>query len=55
MEADWESTDMDNGEVKVGYAGACLWADDVTGDGTIEALVVGATVEFTTGYTATKR
>ncbi len=55
MEAGWESTDMENGQVKVGYAGACLWAGDATDDGTIEALVVGATVEFTTGYTATKR
>ena len=43
---------MDNGEVVVGYAGGCLWAGDPDDDGTIEGLVIGAKVRFTTGFTA---
>jgi hypothetical protein len=52
---DWDATAMENGEVKVGYAGGCLWADDVDGDADLEALVLGASIEFTTDFDATKR
>lgn len=51
----WESVAMEAGLVEVGYAGGCLWAGDPDDDGTIEALVLGATVKFTTGFTGTKR
>jgi len=55
MEEDWESTAIENGEVVVGYAGGCLWAGDPDDDGTLEAIVIGAGVRFTTGYTAAKQ
>ena len=51
----WIATDLENGEVKVGYAGGCLWADDVDGDAELEALVLGASIEFTTSFEASKR
>jgi hypothetical protein len=51
----WDATALENGEVVVGYAGGCLWADDVDGDADLEALVLGASVEFTTSFEATKR
>ncbi len=52
---DWEATALENGEVVVGYAGGCLWADDVDGDQDLEALVLGAAIELTTSFDATKR
>jgi len=52
---DWNAVEMDNGVVTVGYAGACLWAGDPDDDGTIEALVLGASIKFTTGFTGLKR
>jgi hypothetical protein len=52
---DWEGTAMESGEIIVAYAGGCLWAGDVDDDGTIEALVLGASLKFTTGFTAMKR
>lgn len=55
MEENWESTDMENGVVTVAYAGGCLWAGDPDDDGTLEAIVIGAGVKFTTGFTAAKR
>ena len=51
----WEAVAMENGIVTVGYAGACLWAGDPDDDGTIEALVLGASIKFTTGFTGLKR
>lgn len=51
--ADWEAHSMDAGLVTVGYAGGCLWAG-ASGDRT-DALVVGAEVRFTTGFTGDKR
>jgi hypothetical protein len=51
----WTATAMTNGVVTVGYTGACLWAGDVTGDGQIEALAVGASVTFATGFTGARR
>jgi hypothetical protein len=40
------------GEVVTMYVGGCLWAGDPDSDGATEALVLGATVRFATGYTA---
>jgi hypothetical protein len=54
-DADWEAIAMDAGMVEVGYSGGCLWAGDPDMDGELEALVLGATVTFTTGFTADKR
>ena len=48
----WTVESLDNGEVITGYSGACLWADDVDMDGDLEAAVLGATLTFTTGFTA---
>jgi hypothetical protein len=48
----WTVEGMDNGEIIAGYSGACLWADDVDMDGDLEAAVLGATLTFTTGFTA---
>jgi hypothetical protein len=48
---DWYTESMDAGIVTVGFAGGCLWAGDPDMDGSLEALVLGASVEFTTGFT----
>lgn len=50
----WQATGLTNGEVVTAYAGGCLWADDVTGDGELEALVLGATLTFRTSFEATR-
>jgi hypothetical protein len=47
---DWTGTHLSEGEVAVGYAGGCLWADDVDGDSELEAVVLSASVVFTTGF-----
>ncbi len=52
---DWEALGMSNGLVEIGYSGGCLWAGDPDDDGTVEALVLGASIKFTTGFTAEKR
>jgi hypothetical protein len=52
---DWVATGMDAGLVTVGYAGGCLWAGDPNMDGQLEALVAGASIKFTTGFTADRR
>ena len=52
---DWEAQAMRAGLVTVGYSGGCLWAGDPDLDGDVEALVVGATVKITTGFTADRR
>jgi len=52
---DWTAERMNNGLVTVGYAGACLWAGDPDHDGTVEALVAGASITFTTGFTGARR
>lgn len=54
-DGDWESVGMSAGLVEIGYAGGCLWAGDPDDDGTIEALVLGASIKFTTGFTGAKR
>jgi len=48
---DWTAIAMERGLVTVGYAGGCLWAGDPDADGDLEALVLGASVRFTTGFT----
>ncbi len=47
---DWEAVQMRDGEVKTVYAGGCLWLGDPNDDGTLEALVIDAAVELTTGF-----
>jgi len=51
-DGDWEAVAMNNGLVTVGYAGGCLWAGDPDMDGETEALILGAGIRFTTGFTA---
>lgn len=53
--ADWRAVSMDAGLVTVGYAGGCLWAGDPNLDGELEALLIGASVEFNTGFTGVRR
>jgi hypothetical protein len=48
---EWRSVGMSAGLVTVGYGGACLWAGDPDMDQELEALVLGASVEFRTGFT----
>jgi hypothetical protein len=50
--AAWDATAMSAGLVTVGYSGACLFAGTV--NHTNQALLVGAEVKFTTGFTGTK-
>ncbi len=52
--SEWRTTGMDNGEVKTGYSGGCLWAGDPDMDGQTQALVLGASVVFTTGFDASR-
>ncbi|MGE0545607.1 MAG: hypothetical protein AB7O24_19645 [Kofleriaceae bacterium] len=49
---DWNATQMQAGLVTIGYSGACLFAGTI--DGTNQALLVGAEVKFTTGFTGSK-
>jgi len=51
---DWTAQEFTNGEVKVGYAGGCLWAGDPDMDGELEALVLNASVTFTSGFSGTR-
>jgi hypothetical protein len=46
---DWSATAMERGLVTIGYSGACLFAG--TADDADRALLVGAELEFTTGFT----
>jgi hypothetical protein len=48
---DWLGTHLAEGEVTVGYAGGCLWADDVDGDDDYEAVVLEASIVFSTPFT----
>jgi len=54
VDGDWEATAMNSGLVTIGYAGGCLWAGDPNLDGQLEALLVGASVKFTTGFTGVR-
>jgi hypothetical protein len=49
---DWEATAMQAGLVTIGYAGGCLFAGTI--DGQNQALLVGAELKFTTGFTGQK-
>jgi hypothetical protein len=46
---------MPDGEVTTAYGGACMFVGDTSADGTLNAIVVGAKIKFTTGFTATRR
>jgi len=48
----WDATEMERGLVTIGYAGGCLFAGDINGED--HAVVVGAEVKFTTGFTGVK-
>lgn len=50
---DWTAQSFESGEIVTAYAGGCLWAN-VTEDEELEALVLGASVRFTTGFTAVR-
>jgi hypothetical protein len=50
---DWEATGMSAGLVTIGYAGACLFAGQM--DGQTAAVLVGAEIKFTTGFTGDKQ
>jgi hypothetical protein len=50
-DGDWTAVAMNSGLVTVAYAGGCLWAGDPDMDAELEALVVGASVTFRTGFT----
>ena len=49
-EDSWIATAMQAGLVTVGYAGGCLWAGDPDMDAQLEALVIGASITFRTGF-----
>lgn len=49
---DWEATGMSAGLVTIGYSGACLFAGQM--DGATQAVLVGAEIKFTTGFTGEK-
>lgn len=53
-DGDWEAT-ATAGDVTTVYGGGCLWAGDPDMDGELEALVLGASVTFETGFSAAKR
>ncbi len=54
-ESDWTAEQMTNGEVVTAYGGGCLWVGDLSSmDSDTQALVVGASVKFTTGFTAAR-
>ena len=50
--ASWSADAMSAGLVTIGYSGGCLFGGTV--DGTNQALLVGAELKFTTGFTGTK-
>lgn len=49
----WTAQSMTDGEIDAAYAGGCLWAG-TTMDNTTKALLVGATVELTTPFSAAR-
>jgi len=53
-EEDWTAEEMTSGEVVVAYAGGCLWAGDPDMDAELEALLLSASVKFTTGFTGAR-
>ncbi len=53
-DGNWEAETMDAGLVTIGYAGGCLWAGDPDMDGELEAIVIGASITFRTGFTGVR-
>lgn len=51
---DWESVAMEAGTIRTAYAGGCLWAGDPDMDEELEALVIAASVDIRTGFTAAR-
>lgn len=51
---DWTANEMTNGEIVTAYGGGCLWIDDGSATEDTRALVVGASVKFTTGFTGAR-
>jgi hypothetical protein len=49
----WEAAAMQAGLVTTGYAGGCLFAGP-SPDGATRALLAGAELKFTTGFTGSK-
>ena len=54
-DGDWTAVAMDSGLVTVAYAGGCVWAGDPDMDQELEALIVGASVTFRTGFTGERQ
>ncbi len=54
---DWRVDAIPSGEIVSGYAGACLWAQPVgtPEDPDVAAVVLGATVELSTSFSAARR
>lgn len=52
--SEWRAVSMEDGEVTTAYSGGCLWAGDPDMDGELEALVLGASVKFSTGFVGTR-
>jgi hypothetical protein len=53
-DAGWRAVEMDSGLVTLGLAGGCLWVADTDMDPALEAAVIGAGIEITTGFTGTR-
>jgi hypothetical protein len=51
---DWTAAEMANGRIVTAYGGGCLWVDDGSANEDTRALVVGASVKFTTGFTGSR-
>jgi hypothetical protein len=51
----WTAESMTAGSVKTAYAGGCLWAGDPNLSGALQPLVVNASVELTTPFTANRQ
>lgn len=51
----WTATALANGEIATGYAGGCLWAGDPDDDGTLEAVVLSASITLRTSFTGTRK
>ncbi len=54
-DGDWRAERMEGGQVVTAYAGGCLWAGDPDDDGQLEALVLSASVKFTTGFVGARQ
>jgi hypothetical protein len=52
---DWYAEEMDAGLVTVAYGGTCLWVGDPNMDMELEAILLSASVEFTTGFTGARQ